>query len=135
METKPTQTAKVDAYMKTFKHPLKKVMVRLREIILETDKSIGEEIKWNAPSFFFTGPMEESNPKEYKRYLIVSNVHPKQQIMLVLPHGADVDDGSGVLEGDYEDGRRLLRFYSLEDIENKEAELKEVIKKLLKKIN
>lgn len=67
METKPTQTAKVDAYLEEFKHPLKNILEALREIILGADKTIGEEIKWNAPTFFYTGEMTPSDPKLYKR--------------------------------------------------------------------
>ena len=43
----------------------------LREVILTTDASIGEEIFWNAPTFFYTGEMKPFDPKEYKRYIIV----------------------------------------------------------------
>lgn len=135
MESKPNQTEKVDAYMTKFEHPLKEIMVELRKIIKNTSKEIGEEVKWNAPTFFFSGPMKPSDPKEYKPYLIVSNVHPKDHIMLVLPHAAAVDDQSGFLEGDYKDGRRLLRFYSMDDVKKNKAKLQKVIKELLKKIN
>lgn len=94
METKSTDTKAVDEYLEKFKHPLKEIVEELRKIIMKIDSTIGEEVKWNAPTYFYSGPMEPSNPKEYKRYLAVSNVHPKDHIMLVLPHGANVDDGS-----------------------------------------
>lgn len=135
METKPSQTDEVDEWMKAFNHPLREVLERLREIILETDSEIGEEIKWNAPSFFYTGAMQPFDPTAYKRHLIVSNVHPRDHIMLVMPSGARVDDGSGFLEGSYADGRRLLRFYSLKDVESKKAELQTVIKKWLETLD
>jgi hypothetical protein len=135
METKPSESEKVDKYMSSFKHPLKNILKLLREIILSTSKDIGEEIKWNAPSFFYSGPMEPSNPKDYKRYLAVSNVHAKDHIMLVFLHGANLDDGSGFLEGNYKDGRRLLRFYSLEDVKSKKKDLQRLIVSLLKSIN
>jgi hypothetical protein len=132
MPTKPSEPAKVDAYMAKFEHPLKEVLEELRKIVLKTDKEIGEEVKWNAPTFFFTGEQEASDPKLYKRYLAVSNVHPKDHIMLVLPHAAAVDDGSGFLEGNYKDGRRLLRFYSMADVKRKQKGLQKVLKALLK---
>jgi hypothetical protein len=37
--TKPSEPEKVDAYIKTLKHPLKDVVVSLRRIILEQEKS------------------------------------------------------------------------------------------------
>jgi hypothetical protein len=135
METKASETTKVDEYMKKFEHPLKDVLEELRKFILSIDKSIGEEIKWNAPTFFYTGEMKPSDPKEYKRYLVVSNVHNKDHIMLVLPHGANADDGSGFLEGTYADGRRLLKFYNMREVDSKKSKLKEVIIKLLNEIH
>jgi len=134
METKPTETEKVDAYMASFEHPLKDVLAELRSIILGADKGIGEEIKWNAPTFFYTGPMRLSDPKLFERYMIVSNVHPKDHIMLVFPSGDRVDDGSGLLEGDYADGRRLLRIHSLEEAREKRALLEQLIKKWLETV-
>ena len=56
--TKPSESDKVDEYMKRLKHPLSDVVEALRQIILKTDPKIGEEVKWNAPSFFYTAEME-----------------------------------------------------------------------------
>src|SRR5690349_19646028 len=95
----------VDAYMKKLKHPLVKVVEALRKIILSADKEIGEEIKWNAPTFFYSEKMKPFNPKEYKRYIIVFNLYKKDCIRLVFPSGAKVNDTSGLLQGDYADGR------------------------------
>ena len=53
--TKPSEPDKVDAYMQNLKHPLADVVAALRQIILGTDGEIGEEIKWNAPTFFTQG--------------------------------------------------------------------------------
>jgi hypothetical protein len=75
--TKPSEPGKVNAYMKSLEHPLSNILEALRQIILKTDKSIGEEIKWNAPTFFYTGEMKPFNPKEYKRYLVISNLFKK----------------------------------------------------------
>jgi hypothetical protein len=49
--TKPSEPEKVDAYIQNMKHPLKNVVEALRQLILETDHEIGEEVKWNAPTF------------------------------------------------------------------------------------
>lgn len=135
METKPSESEKVDAYMQEFKHPLKQVMESLREIIMKVDSEIGEEVKWNVPTFFYSGPMEPSDPKKYKRYLAVSNVFRNEFIMLVFPHGAGADDGSGFLEGEYKDGRRLIKFYSNEDVDTKRDTLEKTIKELLNLIH
>jgi hypothetical protein len=75
--------------------------------------------------------MAPSDPKEYKRYLIVSNLYQKDCIRLVFPSGARVHDKSGLLEGDYADGRRLAHFHSMEEVKQKKASLESAIKKWL----
>jgi hypothetical protein len=129
--TKPSEPEKVDEYIQKLKHPLADVVRALRRIILSTDKEIGEEIKWNAPTFFYAGEMGPSNPKEYKRYLVVFNLYKKDCIRLVFPSGAKVKDRSGLLEGDYADGRRLAMFYGTQDVESKRKVFQGVIKKWL----
>ncbi|MGZ3836783.1 MAG: DUF1801 domain-containing protein [Mucilaginibacter sp.] len=132
LETKPSEPEKVDAYIQKMKHPLKDVVEELRLLILETDNDIGEEVKWNAPTFFYSGPMCPFNPKEYKRYLIVFNLYQQNCIRLVFPGGAKVDDGSGqLLQGNYADGRRLALFYSLDDVQAKKPLMQAAIRKWL----
>jgi hypothetical protein len=127
--TKPSEPEKVDAYMAKLKHPLANVVAALRRIILSTDREIGEEIKWNAPAFFYSGEMKPSDPKEYKRYIIVFNLLHKDCIRLVVWKGARVKDKSGLLEGDYADGRRLAFFHSMDEVKSKKASLQAVIRK------
>lgn len=120
-------TPQVDAFMLKLNHPLKDVLEALRQIILNTDPEIGEHIKWNAPSFLYTGEMKPFNPKDYKRYIIVTNFFKKDCIRLVFPSGAKVDDKSGLLQGDFTDGRRIAMFYSLEDVQSRSKDLRRVI--------
>ena len=129
---KLSEPEKVDAYIDKLKHPLVPVVKALRKSILSTDKEIGEEIKWNAPTFFFAGEMRPSHPKEYKRYIVVFNLYKKNCIRLVFPSGAKVKDTSGLLEGDYEDGRRLAVFHDIKEVDDKEKALKTIIAKWLK---
>jgi len=133
--TKPSEPDQVAVYMKSLKHPLAEVLEGLRQIILQADPTIGEEIKWNAPTFFYTGEMKPSNPKEYRRYLVVSNLFRKDCIRLVFWGGAKVKDTSGFLEGDYEDGRRLAMFYSLQDVKSKKKLLQNVLRMQLKHLD
>lgn len=119
--------ALVTAYIQNLEPTFGEIVQTIRQIILSTDKEIGEEIKWNAPTFYYTGDMKPFNPKEYKRYIIVTNFH-KGRILLVFPSGAKVNDTTGFLEGDYKDGRRLIYFKDLEDVTSKEIALRQVIK-------
>jgi len=124
--TKASEPQKVDAYVARLKHPLTQVLKNLRRIILGIDGEIGEEVKWNAPTFFYSGPMKPTNPKEYRRYIVVFNLSRKDCIRLVFPSGAKVEDSSGLL------GRRLAMFYHVKDVSSKEKALRTVITKWLK---
>lgn len=124
----------VDAYMKALDHPLHKAAVELRKLFLSVDKSIGEGIAWNAPVFYYTGKMEPFNPKDYKRYIVGFNFFKKDQIRIIFLRGASATDKTGILEGDYKDGRRLVVFGSVVDVKAKEKALKDIVKELLGEI-
>lgn len=130
--TKPSEPEKVDAYIKRLKHPLKDVVISLRKIILEADPEIGEGIKWNAPTYFYTGALEQADPKLYRRYLIVFNLFKKDCIRLVFWGGGKVNGKSGFLQGDYPDGRRLALFHSLDDVKVNKKRLHHALKQQLK---
>jgi len=121
-----TNTEQVTEYIQKLEPPVAGIVEAIRKIVLSTDPEIGEEIKWNAPSFLYTGEMKPFNPKEYKRYIIVMNLH--KRILLVFPSGAKVNDTSELLEGDYTDGRRLVYIKSMEDLNKKEVDIRRVIK-------
>jgi hypothetical protein len=108
-----------------------KIIEAIRQIILSTDKEIGERIKWNNPSFYYTGEMKPFDPKEYKREIVVFNLY-KERILLVFPSGAKVNDESGLLQGDYKDGRRITILKDMKDVKSKEKSLQNVIKEWLK---
>ncbi|MBK9491767.1 MAG: DUF1801 domain-containing protein [Haliscomenobacter sp.] len=78
--------------------------------------------------------MKEFDPKEYKRDLIVMNLH-KGRIMMVFPSGAKVNDQSGLLEGDYKDGRRIATFKDLDDVQAKQGALQTIIKSWLELVD
>ena len=129
-EIKLTDNEQLTAHIKKLDPSIRKIIETIRQIILKTDKEIGERIKWNNPSFYYTGEMKPFDPKEYKREIIVMNLF-KERIMLVFPSGAKINDKSGLLEGDYKDGRRITVFKDLKDVKTKEKLLQDVIKKWL----
>jgi hypothetical protein len=124
---KLTDSEQVTEHIKKLDPAVAKIVQTLRKIILSTDKEIGERIKWNNPSFYYTGEMKPFDPKEYKREIVVFNLF-KNRIMLVFPSGATVNDRSGLLEGDYKDGRRITVFKDLKDVKAKEKDLRLVLK-------
>lgn len=108
--------------------PLKEVVEALRKIILSVDPVIAEQIKWNSPAFYYTGEMKHFDPKEYKRDIIVINLHKKDTVLLVLPTGARISDPTGLLEGAFTDGRKVAKFMSQEDVSKRGEDLKTVIR-------
>ena len=129
-KAKLTDTEQITEHIKKLDKSIAGTVQALRQIILSTDKEIGERIKWNNPSFYYTGEMKPFDPKEYKREIIVFNLF-RNRIMLVFPSGEKVNDTSGLLEGDYTDGRRITVFKDLADVKTKEQDLQKVIKKCL----
>jgi hypothetical protein len=130
-----TATSDVNKFLQHLEHPLLDVMIALRQIILNTDKAIGEEIKWNAPAFFYTGEMKAFDPKTYSRHIVVFNFHKKDCIRLIFPTGAKVKDGEGLLEGSYTDGRKIATIYDMSELKAKEKALQKVIKEWLKLVD
>jgi hypothetical protein len=127
---KPTDSEQVTAHIQKLNPEIAAVVEHIRQIILDIDTQIGERIKWNNPSFYFTGEMKPFDPKEYKSEIAVFNLF-KGRVMLVFPSGAKVNDTTGFLEGNYKDGRRTVIFNDLEDVKSKETILQNVIKKWL----
>lgn len=127
---KLTDSEEVTEHIKKLDPAFGKVIETIRQIILNIDKEIGERIKWNNPSFYYTGEIKPFDPKEYKREIVVFNLY-KGRIMLVFPSGEKVNDKSGLLEGDYKDGRRITIFRDMKDVKSKEKMLQAVIIKWL----
>ena len=114
-------------YINSLQHPLKEVVLVLRKTILETDSQIAEQIEWNALAYYYTGEMKPFNPKEYKRDIIVFNLK-KKEYMHSYSTGASINDTTGLLEGDFPDGRKVVKFSILSEVENREKDLQKVIR-------
>lgn len=116
----------VAEFIQTTRHPLKKVVVELRDVILSVNKSITEHIKWNAPSFCFDGDDR-----------ITFNLSKTDYILLIFHRGAKVkdtkgkdplfQDTTGLLEWLAPD-RAVIKFQSTEEVSDKKTALKKVIK-------
>jgi hypothetical protein len=104
----------VNAYMDKLDHPLKAEAQAIREMILNINPNITEQIKWNAPSF------------SYKGYMVTFNLRSMQYVHLIFHNGAILPNDSGLLEGDYPD-RRMVYFSSMDDVKAKQAALESAI--------
>ncbi len=129
-----SETEQVNEYIGKLSPAIAEIVEALRKIILNTDKQIGEQLKWNSPSFYYTGEMKPFNPKEYKRDIVVMNLH-RGNVLLVFPTGAKINDTTGLLEGKYTDGRRIVNIKDLNDVKLKEKSLKKVLKQWLEMVD
>jgi len=123
----------VTAYIQRLEPGFAKLINSIRMVILQTDKEIAEHIKWNSPAFYYAGDMKPFDPKEYKRDIVVINVR-KNEALLIFPTGAVIADKTGLLEGDYKDGRRMVKFKTLEELEARKKNLQLAIKSWLKQV-
>ncbi len=130
----PSGSEDVSAFIKKTPTDVAKLLEAIRRVILGTDKEISEQIKWNAPSFYYSGEMKAFDAKEYKRDIVVYNLHKKEYVLLVFPSGAKINNDSGLLEGDYKDGRRLLKIMDLKDLKAKEKNLQKALKDWLRQV-
>ncbi len=72
----------VDAFLSTLEHPLKREIDAVRRAILAVSPSIGEGIKWNAPSF------------KTKDYFATFLLRSTDAVQLVFHRGAKAKDNA-----------------------------------------
>jgi len=82
----------VAQFLAQLDHPHRAGIERLRELILGLDPRIGEEIKWNAPSF------------KLDEHFATFKLHPPKNIQLVLHTGAKGRSGARAFRIDDPDG-------------------------------
>lgn len=132
--TKTSETAEVEDYLARLDHPMKQVLATIRETVLAASPDVGEEIKWNAPTFFFTGLLPHFVPKEYRRVLVVTNLFRQDKVRLVFWQGGRVEQHGGLLTGDYSDGRRLAELSSVAEVEAAAESIKSIIRQQIEAI-
>lgn len=126
---KLTGTQEVTQFLSELDHPLKKEIEQLRKIILNANKGVTENIKWNAPNFCFN---DEDR--------ITMRIHPPKQIQLIFHRGAKVQalpaknliaDDKGLLIWKTTD-RAVATFLNAAEIKSKETDLSDIVSKWLK---
>ena len=106
---------KVDEYMQTLDNPRKDLWEDLREIILNVDPKMEEDIRWGAPTFIYKGNLATFNPRA------------KKFVTLTFHTGAYIDDPEGVLEGDAKEAR-VFRVTDRNELEQKKSALELVVR-------
>ena|SRR5688572_7011650 len=133
MMAKPAAIESVEDYLVRVGEPYAAIVAALRLVILDTSSEIAEHIKWNSPAYYYSGEMKPFDPKKYLRDLVVMNKQ-KNYVLLVFPTGARINDKKGLLEGDYADGRRMMKFTSADDVKSRKKDLQFVINEWMKGI-
>jgi hypothetical protein len=80
----PKGAAAVDAWLAGLDHPLKSVAAAVRAALAGAGPRLGEQIKWNAPSFTWDGEDK-----------VTFNLRPKAPLLLIFHRGAKAKDNSG----------------------------------------
>lgn len=88
----------------------------MRDLLLASHSSVGEQIKWNSPAFYYTGELKNADPKTYKGDLVVFHLRRKEEVLLIFPNGAKIDDPTGLLGGKFTDTRKSISYKSLEQV-------------------
>jgi len=118
------RSAEVDEFMAQLDHPFKAEVEMLREYLKGVHPEITEQVKWKAPSFSYHG-----------EYLTTFNLWAKERVHLVFHNPLVVEVVSGLLEGNYSDGRRMAYFADMADAQEKKAELGRVVTELIDMID
>jgi hypothetical protein len=121
-------TEQVGAFMATMDPAWRDTVNILRSVILEADPEIAEQVKWNAPAFYYNGEMKAFAANTYKRDIVVLNLRQKDHVLLVFPTGAAINSHGHLLEGDDADGRRMIKISSAADARAKKRGLQEVLR-------
>ena len=120
----------VEAFLAELQHPQRAEILALRKIILATDPTIGEGIKWNAPSFHTT------------EHFATFHLRAKPDLQLVLHRGARrradaeafaVDDPQGLLEWRDSD-RAVINLKSLKDITARKTALTRLLRQWISQV-
>lgn len=125
------KTDDVEAFIASLDHPFKQEILALREIILGTDPSIAEGIKWNAPSF------------RTSEHFATMNLRAKDGVQVILHFGAKkrerpisrtaIADPEAVIEWLGED-RATAKFRDLAEIQARRSAFVDVIRQWIQHI-
>lgn len=105
---------KVDDFLSGLDHPRKQEMAAIRQLIMEVDPAITEEVKWGGPSFYYKGDIATFSPRI------------KDQAVLVF-HQGEMLDPRTVLESAPK-GKAYAKFSNMAEVEARSEDLKAVIR-------
>ena len=105
----------VDAWFATYDNPQKDLVQAVRNVILDSDDRVTEAIKWQAPTFMYSGNIASFYPKS------------RQHVSLMFHLGASLPDPTGLLEGTGETSR-VAKFTDADDLAAKADALRGLVR-------
>ena len=105
----------VDDWLNEYENPMKPVVMKIREIILNADSRIDECIKWQAPTFTYKGNLASFFPKS------------KKHASLMFHQGAKIPGSHKLLTGDAKAGR-TMKIATVEEAEQNNDGIKAIVK-------
>ena len=119
----------VTAFLDALNHPMRAEIEELRHVILQTDSSIAENIKWNGPNYTYRNEDR-----------ITMKIQPPKQIQLIFHRGVKklaqpdsrlIEDESKLLVWK-ENDRAIVTFKTLDEIRNAQTEIARIVQKWIK---
>ena len=116
----------VSQFLDELNHPLRGEIEQLRHIIINAQKGLTENVKWNGPNYSYAGADR-----------ITMKIQPPRQIQLIFHRGAKkmeqpksrlIESSSGLLAWK-ENDRAIATFKNSTQIKTGEASLVEIVKK------
>jgi hypothetical protein len=121
----------VETFLTRFDSALKPEVLALRQIILDVDPSITEQIKWNVPSFCTSEHFATFNLRAKDSLGIILHLGAKVRDTAVT--GISISDPESLLEWLGAD-RAIVKFYGLNDIESKKLAFVNVIQQWIQHV-
>jgi uncharacterized protein YdhG (YjbR/CyaY superfamily) len=104
----------VEVWFNEYDNPMKPVVEKIREIILNADNRIDECIKWQAPTFTYKGNIASFFPKS------------KKHASLMFHQGAQIPGTHKLLEGEGKTGRSI-KIATVEDAEKNKKGIENIV--------
>ena len=122
-------SAEVEAWLAKLDHPMKPVLRAVRKVILSSDPSIREGIKWNAPSFRLEDWFATTGVQRPDFVRIVFHLGAK--VKDDSTKGLAIDDPGGLLEWHAKE-RASVRLSSVKDVKAKEKALQAIVRQWIR---
>lgn len=119
----------VDAYIAALEHPLRSEVIALREILLRIDPAIGEEVKWNAPSFRTSGHFATLQLREPDCVRLILHLGARKRDAGNLA----IEDPDGLLQWLGPD-RACLRFRNMQELQERRDALERLVRQWLRHV-